>query len=107
MYFVVIGMDEPGGAARREHRPAHLEYVEGKQDVIIYGGPLIEEGRMLGSLFIFDMPDRSALDSYMAQDPYFTPGIFERIEVYESRWMVPEREPGALKAEAEKARQAQ
>ena len=106
MYFVVIGKDSPDGAARREHRPAHLEFVEGKQGVIIYGGPLLEGGRMIGSLFVFDMPDRPALDAYMAEDPYFTPGIFEHVEIYESRWMVPEREPGALRAEAERARTA-
>jgi uncharacterized protein YciI len=107
MYFVVIGKDEPEGARRRGHRPAHLEFVAGKQDLIVYAGPLIEEGRMIGSLFIFDLPDRAALDAYMAGDPYFTPGIFERVEIYESRWMVPEREPGVLAAEAARARAAQ
>jgi len=30
--------------------------------------------------------------------------IFDSIEIYESRWMVPEREPGFLAAEAERAR---
>ena len=106
MYFVVIGKDPPGGEPRRCHRAAHLEFVEGRQDVLIYGGPLLEDGRMIGSLFIFDLPDRAALDAYMEEDPYFTPGIFEHIEIFESRWMVPEREPGLLAAEAERARRA-
>lgn len=106
MYFVVIGKDPPGGEPRRAQRPAHLEFVEGRQDEIVYGGPLLEEGRMVGSLFVLDLPDRSGLDAYMAEDPYFTPGIFETIEIFESRWMVPEREPGSLRAEAERARQA-
>jgi uncharacterized protein YciI len=105
MYFVVIGKDPPGGAPRSAQRPAHLEFVEGKQDVIVYGGPLLEDGQMVGSLFVLDLADRAALDSYMAEDPYFTPGIFETIEIFESRWMVPEREPGSLRAEAERARQ--
>ena len=61
---------------------------------------------MIGSLFVFDVPDRAALDHYMAGDPYFTPGIFESVEIYESRRMVPESEPGFLAAEAEKARGA-
>jgi uncharacterized protein YciI len=106
MNFVVIGKDPPGGEPRARHRSAHLEYVEGCQSQIVYGGPLIEDGRMIGSIFIFDVPDRAALDSYMAGDPYFDPGIFETIEIYESRWMVPEREPGFLRAEAERARRA-
>ena len=104
MNFVVIGKDAPGGALRARHRSAHLEYVERFQGDIIYAGPLLEEGRMIGSVFVFDLPDRAALDAYLAEDPYFNPGIFESVEIYESRWMVPEREPGFLRAEAERAR---
>jgi hypothetical protein len=62
---------------------------------------------MIGSLFVFDVPDRAALDAYLAADPYFTRPIFDTIEIFESRRMVPEAEPGFLAAEAERARQAQ
>jgi hypothetical protein len=59
---------------------------------------------MVGSLFVFDLADRAALDSYLAEDPYFAgEGIFESVEIWESRWMVPEREPGFLAAEADRA----
>lgn len=106
MNFVVIGKDKGDGSLRREQRPGHLKFVSEKQSIIVYAGPLIEDGRMIGSLFVFDVPDRAALDAYLAEDPYFTRPIFETIEIYESRWMVPEREPGALAAEVERARQA-
>jgi uncharacterized protein YciI len=100
MHFVVIGKDKDDGASRRCHRAEHLLYVEGKQALIVYGGPLLESGRMIGSIFVFDVPDRNALDAYMADDPYFNPGIFGSVEIYESRWMVPERQEGSLQAEA-------
>jgi uncharacterized protein YciI len=106
MTFVVLGRDLPGGEARRRHRAEHLGFVAGQQERIVYAGPLIEAGEMVGSLFVFDLPDRAALDAYLAADPYFTAPIFERVEIWESRWMVPEREPGALAAEAQRARQA-
>lgn len=106
MNFVVIGKDKAGGEARRCHRAAHLEFVAGAQAPVVYAGPLIEEGRMVGSLFVFDFPDRAALDAHLVCDPYFAEGIFETVEIYESRWMVPEREPGFLAGEAERARQA-
>lgn len=106
MYFVVIGKDKGDGSLRLEERARHLEFVEGQQQRIVYGGPLLEDGRMIGSLFVFDLPDRAALDAYVAADPYFTRPIFESVEIYESRWMVPEREAGTLAAEAEKARAA-
>ena len=104
MNFVVIGKDKGEGELRRAARPAHLAFVASKQHLILYAGPLIEEGRMIGSLFVFEVEARAALDSYLAEDPYFTAGIFETVEIYESRQMAPEGEPGFLAAEAEKAR---
>jgi uncharacterized protein len=103
MNFVVLGRDGQGGEARARHRSDHLRYVAGHQSKIVYAGPLLEEGRMIGSLFVFDLPDRAALNSYLAGDPYFDPGIFESVEIWESRQMVPEREPGFLAAEADRA----
>ena len=106
MHFVVVCKDKADPALRLAARADHLEFVAGQQDKIVYGGPLIEQGRMVGSLFVFDVPDRPALDSYCSQDPYFTRGVFETVEVYESRWLVPEKTPGSLAAEAAKARTA-
>jgi uncharacterized protein len=105
MQFVVIGKDKGKGQLRLKARAAHLDYVSGRQQLIIYAGPLIEGGRMIGSVFIFDVQDRAELDRYLTGDPYFRDAIFETVEIYESRWMVPEREPGFLAAEAERARQ--
>ena len=103
MNFVVIGRDgDP--SLRREERPAHLEYVAERQHIIVYAGPLIEDGAMIGSIFIFEVPDRAALDAYLGDDPYFARPIFQSVEIWESRRMVPEGEPGFLRAEAEKAR---
>ena len=104
MHFVVIAKDK--GDLRRTRRAAHLDYVAGQQHLIVYAGPLIEGGAMIGSVFIFDVADRAALDAYLADDPYFRDGVFERVEIWESRWMVPEREKGFLKAEAERAKAA-
>ena len=106
MHFVLLGKDAPGGEKRRRNRAAHLDYVSDKQGLIVYAGPLIEDGRMVGSIFVFDVPDRAALDAYLAGDPYFRESIFESIQIWESRWIVPEREPGFLQAEAERARAA-
>ena len=104
MSLVVIARDKGDGSLRRQHRAAHLEYVARHQDEIVYGGPLIEGGRTIGSLFIFASDSREAFDAYCAGDPYFTVPIFESVEMFDSRWLVPERAPGALAAEMEKAR---
>jgi uncharacterized protein YciI len=104
MHFVVIGRDKGDGSLRLEERAAHLDHVAGYQHLIVYAGPLLEAGRMVGSLFVFDVPDRQVLDDYMSGDPYFSRPIFASVEIFESRWMVPEREPGLLAAEADRAR---
>ncbi len=104
MNFVVIGKDKGNGDLRTAARAAHLTYVSHQQPLIVYAGPLLEAGRMIGSLFVFDVPDRAALDRYLAGDPYFARPIFASVDIWESRWMVPEREPGFLQAEAERAR---
>ena len=106
MNFVVIGKDKAGGEARLRHRPAHLDFIANHQAPVIYAGPLLDGGEMVGSIFVFDVPDRAALDSHLAADPYFAEAIFESVEIYESRWMVPERAPGTLAAEAVRAREA-
>jgi uncharacterized protein YciI len=106
MNFVVIGKDADDGTLRKAARADHLDYISGRQHMIVYAGPLIEDGRMIGSIFVFEVPDRETLEACMADDPYFTRGIYGSVEVYESRWMVPEREPGALSAEAARARAA-
>ena len=85
MNYVVIGKDGPDGSRRREARGAHLDHVSGFKDLIVYAGPLLDDERMIGSLFVFDVPDRAALDAYLADDPYFTRPIFDMIEIYESR----------------------
>ncbi len=105
MHFAVIARDEPTGEARLRVRAAHLDFVSARQDMIVFAGPLLEQGRMVGSLFVFDVPDRAALDRYMAEDPYFTTPIFDSVEVFETRWMVPEQAPGLLARQAEEARQ--
>lgn len=106
MPFVVIAHDKPDPQLRLAARADHLDYVATQQDKIIYSGPLLAEGKMVGSLFVFDLPDRAALDACLAADPYFARAIFAEVQIFESRWMVPERIPGALKAEAEQARRS-
>ena len=104
MHFVVIGKDRDQGESRAAARADHLVHIAGRQDQIVYAGPLLEDNRMVGSLFIFDVRDRDTLEACLADDPYFARDIFGSVEIYESRWMVPEREAGFLLAEAERAR---
>ncbi len=52
----------------------------GKQ-IIAAGGLLDEEGRMKGSALVMELPDRAALDKYLAEEPYVVKGVWQKIEV--------------------------
>lgn len=108
MDFLVIGLDRPDGGRRRQQlRLAHLESVAGRQQLLKFGGPILDDdGRPVGSSFLFSVPDRAALDAYMAGDPYFRDGLFEAVFVRRTRQVVPELQAGDLAAEIDRQRSA-
>lgn len=101
MLFIVHAQDRPGSQALRTRvRAPHLEFVASRTPAFRFGGPLLgDDGRPLGSLMILDLPDRAALDAHLAADPFFSSGLFQRVQVWQTAQVVPEAEPGALQAE--------
>ncbi len=108
MPFIIYAKDKPGSPLRARHRGAHLDFVATCREVFLYGGPMLDEGgKVVGSLMVLDLPDRTALEAHMARDPYFAEGIFGSVEAFESRQIVPELVPGSLEAELAKQRAAE
>jgi len=87
MQFLVIakdGTDAEAPARRQAVREQHLAsarpHVE--KGVIIIGGAILDdEGRMIGSTLVYEVPDRAALDAIIAADPYVTGGVWRDIEI--------------------------
>ena len=72
MQFVIKAYDGEGMLEKRlEVRPRHLEGMKrlGKH-IICVGGLLDDNGKMKGSVLIVDLPDRSAVDEYLDNEPY-------------------------------------
>ncbi len=83
MQFLVKAYDGPNMLDKRmEVRPRHLEGMKtlGKQ-IICAGGLLDGEGRMKGSALVMEFPDRAALDSYLANEPYVAAGVWQKVEI--------------------------
>ena len=82
MQFIVKAYDGQGMLEKRmEVRPHHLENmgkVNGK--VLCAGGLLDEKGKMKGSVIVLDLPDRKALEEYLASEPYIQAGVWEKVE---------------------------
>lgn len=85
--FLVIahdGTDAEAPARRQAARAAHLEGVRPmvERGEIVAGGALLDEaGGMAGSAVIVDMPDRAAVDAWLARDPYVTGDVWRKVEV--------------------------
>ena len=83
MQFLIKAYDGPNMLEKRmEVRPLHLEGMKalGKQ-IICAGGLLDDEGKMKGSALVMEFPDRAGLDAYLANEPYVTAGVWQKIEV--------------------------
>jgi hypothetical protein len=102
MLFVLIGFDRKDGGAdiRRRTRADHLRFVMQNEHVFRYGGALLgDDGKMVGSLMMVELPDRQALDAFTEMEPYSRAGLYDPFIVRESRRVVPAPEPGFIEAE--------
>lgn len=102
MLFVVYCKDKPGDL-RGKLRGDHLRHVLSNPEPYRFGGPLIDDdGRVVGSVILFEFENRAQLDATLAADPYFREGLFQSVEIFSTRQIVPETQPGGLQQDLEK-----
>jgi uncharacterized protein len=90
-YFVFCAHDGAGGEdirarCREEHRIRLRREEAGCRCVA--GGPLMDDAgnRMIGTLLVFEAPDKEAVRCFMAQDPYILEGLFARTDIWAWNW---------------------
>lgn len=87
MQFVVIardGTDEQALERRLKVREAHLANVGKLKEpgTMLMGGAMLDDsGKMIGSVMVFDFPDRAQLEAWLKSDPYSTGGVWKSMEV--------------------------
>lgn len=90
MLFICICTDKPNSnALRMATRPDHVKYLEAHKSKIVFGGPqLTDDGQtMLGSILVYDLPDRAAAEEQIKNDPYTKAGLFESTIIRATRKM--------------------
>ncbi len=105
MLFAFICFDRADSAEERQRsRAEHIVYMGNVLKETVFGGPLLHEksGRTIGSIFAIEFDDRAAAEAFIAQEPYTRDGVFETVDIYPWRQMVPELYEGALADELEK-----
>ncbi|MDR3439557.1 YciI family protein [Telmatospirillum sp.] len=84
MHFFVRCTDKPNHQeVRLANRAAHLEFLKANIDKVLIAGPTLTDDAqgMTGSVLVFDVADRAALNALLALDPYAKAGLFQSVEV--------------------------
>lgn len=87
--YCYVGRDgRDGGARRPAARPEHLAHVAKLS--VRYAGPLLDAaGTPRGSLIVFEAASFEEAQRLAHADPYIALGVFERVEVYETKQAAP------------------
>lgn len=87
MAFILTAFDgtDSGAPERRmKTRPDHLEKISHikKSGKYLFGGAILNDsGAMIGSVIIYDVPDRETLDKILEDEPYIYDHVWEKIEI--------------------------
>ncbi len=87
MQFILTAYDgrDPGATERRMAvRGTHLENVRDlkKSKNFIWGGAILgDNGEMIGSVVLYEFPDRESLDIMLKDEPYITGGVWKEIDI--------------------------
>lgn len=91
MQFLLTAYDGTDAEAlqrRLKVRGEHLEKNDGlkKTGEFLFGGAILDEaGKMIGSMIVYEFPDRQSLDKKLKEEPYITGGVWKKIEIHPFR----------------------
>ena len=91
MQFLVIAYDGTDDKALERRLAVREKHLEGWYRLVadghgISGGAILdEEGRMIGSSALLDVPDRAAFEDWLNNDPYVTGDVWRDITVHPFR----------------------
>jgi uncharacterized protein YciI len=87
MLFSVHALDKPGiEEKRRAIHAEHIAHVRSAKNYsvsITVGGPLVADDgtTSIGSLMVLEAPDRTAVEKFNRENPFFRNGIWGAVEI--------------------------
>ena len=87
MQFLLLAYDgtDPQAPQRRLRvREEHFKKIgllKMKSEFLFGGAILDENNEMIGSMIVYDVPDRQSMDKILKDEPYLTNGVWEKIEI--------------------------
>jgi uncharacterized protein YciI len=91
MQFLLLAYDgtDPEALQRRLNvREEHLKRVSllKNSGEILFGGAILDNnGKMIGSMIVYDFPDRQSLEERLQDDPYLKEKVWEKTEIHPFR----------------------
>jgi hypothetical protein len=87
MQYLLLAYDgtDPAAPERRLRvRQEHLDKIKDlkKSGEFLFGGAILdEEGKMIGSMILYEFSGRAVLDDRLKDEPYITAGVWKKIEI--------------------------
>jgi uncharacterized protein YciI len=84
MQFLLLGYDgtDDGALQRRMNvREEHFRRITllKKAGEFLFGGAILDEdGKMIGSMIVYEFPDIQSLNESLKDEPYLTGGVWEK-----------------------------
>lgn len=87
MLFHIHAVDRSdAGGVRADRRPAHLEYLQAQDIIVLAGATLGDDGdTSTGSVLIVNVPSRAEAEAFSAGDPFTKAGLFESVSITRMR----------------------
>ena len=87
MQFLLLAYDgtDPEALQRRLNvREEHLKRISLLKNTgeFLFGGAILDNnGKMIGSMIVYDFPDRQSLEERLKDEPYLTGKVWEKTEI--------------------------
>lgn len=91
MPVVIDCLYRAGGAeARLKIREEHLEYIIAQREQLLFGGPSVIDGRVVGMLLVLASDNPTDARRFMEHEPYARAGLFSQTRYTPFQTFVPE-----------------
>jgi uncharacterized protein YciI len=87
MQFVLVAWDDTDEGALerrmkvREEHLSKIDLMKQRGEFICGGAILSDEGKMIGSMIVYDFPDRKALDAALKEEPYMNGTVWKKVDI--------------------------
>jgi uncharacterized protein len=87
MQFLLLAYDgnDPEALQRRlKVREEHLKKISGLKMAgeYLFGGAILDDSdKMIGSMIVYEFPDRQSLDERLKDEPYINGDVWKKIEI--------------------------